>query len=104
MSTTKQDYEPMAVAMPTAVKGVPMVEVSAPSDLPGGYVFDAVANGQTFSVTVPAGGVSRGQTFSAPFVPGGGGVSASVPEGRWKDDLCDCCRFGSCHPALWMGM
>jgi len=94
----------MAVAMPTAVKGVPMVEVSAPSDLPGGYVFDAVANGQTFSVTVPAGGVSRGQTFSAPFVPGGGGVSASVPEGRWKDDLCDCCMFGCCHPALWMGI
>mmetsp|Transcript_2894 Transcript_2894/g.5781 ORF Transcript_2894/g.5781 Transcript_2894/m.5781 type:complete len:269 (+) Transcript_2894:148-954(+) len=104
MSTTKQDYEPMAVAMPTAVKGVPMVEVSAPSDLPGGYVFDAVANGQTFSVTVPAGGVSRGQTFSAPFVPGGGGVSASVPEGRWKDGLCDCCMFGCCHPALWMGI
>jgi len=96
-----------AVAIPMADKGVPVVEVSvsAPSHLPGGYVFDAVANGQTFSVTVPAGGVSRGQTFSAPFEPGGGGLSASaVPEGRWKDDLCDCCRFGCCHPALWMGM
>ena len=91
----------MAVAV--ADKGVPMVEVSAPSDLPEGYVFDAVANGQTFSVTVPAGGVSRGQTFSAPFVPGGGGLSAgisAVPEGRWKDGLCDCCVFGCCHPAL----
>ena len=105
MSTTKQDYESMAVAMPTADKGVPMVEVSAPSDLPGGYVFDAIANGQTFSVTVPAGGVSRGQTFSAPFVPGSGGVAVSaVPEGRWKDGLCDFCRFGCCHPALWMAM
>jgi len=103
MSTTKQDYEPMAVAV--ADKGVPMVEVSAPSDLPEGYVFDAVANGQTFSVTVPAGGVSRGQTFNAPFVPGGGGLSVSaVPEGRWKDGLCDCCMFGCCHPALWMAM
>ncbi|EJK66942.1 hypothetical protein THAOC_12085 [Thalassiosira oceanica] len=103
MSITKQDYEPMAVAV--ADKGVPMVEVSAPSDLPGGYVFDAVANGQTFSVTVPAGGVSRGQTFSAPLVPGGRGVSASaVPEGRWKDGLCGCCMFGCCHPALWMGI
>ena len=79
------------------------VEVTAPSDLPEGFVFDAVANGQTFSVTVPAGGVSRGQTFSAPFVPGGGGLSAgisAVPEGRWKDGLCDCCVFGCCHPAL----
>ncbi|EJK45420.1 hypothetical protein THAOC_35967 [Thalassiosira oceanica] len=85
---------------------VPMVEVSAPSDLPGGYVFDAVANCQTFCVTVPAGGVSRGQTFSAPFVlVGGGGASASaVPEGRWKDGICDFWRFGCCHPALWMAM
>mmetsp|Transcript_15222 Transcript_15222/g.35216 ORF Transcript_15222/g.35216 Transcript_15222/m.35216 type:complete len:268 (-) Transcript_15222:174-977(-) len=100
-----------AVAIPMADKGVPVVEVSvsAPSHLPGGYIFDAAANGQTFSVTVPAGGVSRGQTFSAPFVPGGGrhggGVPASaVPEGRWKDGLCDCCMFGCCHPALWMGI
>jgi len=90
---------------PGAAGDVPMVQVSAPSVLPGGYVFDAVANGQTFSVTVPAGGVSRGQTFSAPFEPGGGGLSASaVPEGRWKDGLCDCCMFGCCHPALWMGI
>ncbi|EJK43943.1 hypothetical protein THAOC_37564, partial [Thalassiosira oceanica] len=46
----------MEPAVAVAEKGVPMVEVSAPSDLPGGYVFDAVANGQTISVTVPAGG------------------------------------------------
>ena len=101
--------EPLTVAAVAADDdapvSVPMVEVSAPSDLPGGYVFNAVANGRTFSVTVPAGGVSRGQTFSAPFVPGGGGASASaVPEGRWKDGLCDCCRFGCCHPSLWMAL
>ncbi|EJK53125.1 hypothetical protein THAOC_27496 [Thalassiosira oceanica] len=82
-----------------------MVQVSAPSVLPGGYVFDAVSNGQTFAVTVPAGGVSRGQTFSAPFEPGGGGLPASaVPEGRWKDGLCDCCMFGCCHSPLWMAI
>ncbi|EJK44678.1 hypothetical protein THAOC_36764 [Thalassiosira oceanica] len=34
----------------------PTVEVVAPSDLPEGYVFDAVENGKSFSVTVPAGG------------------------------------------------
>ena len=108
MSTTKQDYEPMAVLV--ADKGIPMVEVSAPSDLPEGYVFDAIANGRTFSVTVPAGRVSRGQTFSVPFVPGGEGLSAdisAVPEGRWKNGLCDCFMFASDRispPALWMAM
>jgi len=152
MSTTKQDYEPVAVAV--ADKGVHFhvagleldraveldraehalrgrtsvdiegrrprqdrrvnvsldpelgsVEVSPRSDLPE----DAVANGRTFSgsVPVPAGGVSRGQAFNAPFVPGGGGLSwkvSTVPEGRWKDGLCDCFKFGCLHPALWMAV
>ncbi|EJK54677.1 hypothetical protein THAOC_25675, partial [Thalassiosira oceanica] len=59
--------EPVYIA--SELSPLPMVEVVAPSDLPEGYVFDAVENGKSFSVTVPAGGVSRGQTFSAPFVP-----------------------------------
>ncbi|EJK60775.1 hypothetical protein THAOC_18817 [Thalassiosira oceanica] len=88
-----------------AAGDVQMVQVSAPSVLPGGYVFDAVANGQTFAVTVPAGGVSRGQTFSAPFEPGGGGLPApAVPKERWKDGLFDCCTFGFCHTTLWMAI
>jgi hypothetical protein len=33
---------------------------------------------------------------SAPFL-----ADANAPHGRWKDGLCDCCRFGPCHPSLW---
>ena len=24
-----------------------------------------------------------------------------APTGRWKDQLCDCCEEGICHPSLW---
>jgi len=33
---------------------------------------------------------------SSPFL-----VDANAPRGRWKDGLCDCCRFGPCHVSLW---
>ncbi|EJK45972.1 hypothetical protein THAOC_35384 [Thalassiosira oceanica] len=72
---------PLAVAV-TDDEGAPTVEILAPSDLPEGYVFDAVANGKTITVTVPEGGVRRDETFSAPFVPG-----SAIPEGRWRDDI-----------------
>lgn len=93
----------MAVAV--ADQAVRLVEVVAPSDLPEGFEFEAVAEGQSFRVTVPAGGVSQGQRFSAPFLPDAGeSVGYTAPIGRWKDGLCDCCLFGCCHPALWMAI
>jgi len=60
-----------------------MVDVTAPSNLEGGYTFDAVHNYQVFRVTVPAGGVTAGQTFSVPFVPASNTVQAvavAVPD------------------------
>jgi len=59
---------------------------------PQGYTFEAEANGHTFNVTVPMGGVEAGQRFSVPFnAPGlssgfaGAAVPrASVPVGHWK--------------------
>jgi Cys-rich protein (TIGR01571 family) len=45
------------------------VDVIAPSSLREGYTFDAVHQGQVFTVRVPKGGVKAGQTFSVPFVP-----------------------------------
>mmetsp|Transcript_899 Transcript_899/g.1423 ORF Transcript_899/g.1423 Transcript_899/m.1423 type:complete len:323 (+) Transcript_899:149-1117(+) len=48
---------------------LPMVDVIAPSNLEGGYTFDAVHDGQVFSVTVPPGGVKAGEAFSVPFAP-----------------------------------
>jgi hypothetical protein len=59
--------------------------------LPQGYSFEAEANGHTFNVTVPMGGVEEGQRFSVPFTPGVNcgfaGVAiprVSVPVGHWK--------------------
>jgi Cys-rich protein (TIGR01571 family) len=46
-----------------------MVEVTAPSALMGGYTFDAVHDGQVFTVTIPEGGVKAGETFLVPFHP-----------------------------------
>ncbi|EJK53062.1 hypothetical protein THAOC_27570 [Thalassiosira oceanica] len=82
-------------------------------DGPAGGVRPPVLDQLTDRKDGPAGGVSRGQTFRAPFElggggdggGGGGGVPASVvPQGRWKDGLCDCCTFGCFHPALWMAI
>ncbi|KAL7537106.1 hypothetical protein ACHAXR_009171, partial [Thalassiosira sp. AJA248-18] len=72
-----------------------------------GYTFEAEASGQSFTVKVPVGGVEEGQKFSVPFLAGSNGNSgaaiprASIPEGRWRDDCCDCFRHGVCHPMLW---
>ncbi|KAL3756088.1 hypothetical protein ACHAWU_009390 [Discostella pseudostelligera] len=86
----------------------PFLEVVAPATLPEGYTFEAEANGHTFNVTVPMGGVEEGQRFSVPFTPGiNSGVAGvaiprvSVPVGQWKDGLCDCFRFGFFHPHFW---
>ncbi|KAL3756090.1 hypothetical protein ACHAWU_009392 [Discostella pseudostelligera] len=86
----------------------PFLEVVAPATLPEGYTFEAEANGHTFNVTVPMGGVEEGQRFSVPFTPGVNsgfaGVAiprVSVPVGQWKDGLCDCFRLGVAHPVLW---
>ncbi|KAL7471239.1 hypothetical protein ACHAXS_011547 [Conticribra weissflogii] len=93
------------------------VQVIAPATLQAGYTFDAMYDGVTFTVTVPDGGVVKGQRFIVPFVPPtsasgqddvptatavgeplGGGRSGAIPTGVWRDSLCDCLRFGPCHP------
>ena len=56
-------------AIPLVTSQPVMVRVTAPSNLEGGYTFDAVYNGEVFPVTVPAGGVRSGQSFEVPFVP-----------------------------------
>ena len=96
------------------------VQVIAPATLQSGYTFDAQYEGHTFTVTVPAGGVVKGQRFIVPYVPPllsadattieapllpsshihRGGAEDTIPTGAWRDSLCDCCRFGPCHPSL----
>eukprot|EP00571_Detonula_confervacea_P003950 CAMPEP_0172325708 /NCGR_PEP_ID=MMETSP1058-20130122/54564_1 /TAXON_ID=83371 /ORGANISM="Detonula confervacea, Strain CCMP 353" /LENGTH=292 /DNA_ID=CAMNT_0013042307 /DNA_START=26 /DNA_END=904 /DNA_ORIENTATION=+ len=90
-----------------ASEAQPYLEVVAPATLPEGYTFDAEANGHSFTVKVPVGGVEQGQKFSVPFPAGSNGYTgsaiprASVPVGHWKDGLCDCFRLGVIHPAVW---
>lgn len=100
---------------------VPMLEVTAPANLPEGYQLEvAYGSGQKMNVTIPAGGVEQGQTFSVPFpavtessapsVPTStastvGGSAANdrlhIPVGHWRDDLLSCFRYGPCHPHCW---
>jgi Cys-rich protein (TIGR01571 family) len=94
-----------AVVTPRPPEARAFVEVVAPATLPEGYTFEAQADGQPFTVTVPMGGVEEGLKFQVP-VPSGSRVlpasSSSVPVGHWKDDLCACCGLGCFHPSLCM--
>ncbi|KAL7430702.1 hypothetical protein ACHAXH_004422 [Discostella pseudostelligera] len=45
------------------------VQVIAPATLSAGYVFEAMYENIIFDVTVPEGGVTKGQRFIVPFVP-----------------------------------
>jgi len=78
-----------------------LIKVIAPSDLAAGYQFEAESDGQRYMVTVPEGGVKAGQEFTTRASPAaaaalavGGGL------GSWKTGLCDCFRYGCCHPHL----
>ncbi|KAL7536682.1 hypothetical protein ACHAXR_007331, partial [Thalassiosira sp. AJA248-18] len=50
-------------------------QVVAPATLPEGYTFEAEANGHSFTVKVPVGGVEEGQKLSVPFPAGSNGYS-----------------------------
>jgi Cys-rich protein (TIGR01571 family) len=76
---------------------LPMVDVVAPADLPGGYQFEAEIDNKHFLATVPAGGVSKGQTFSCHMREM---KVSDIPVGRWRDGLFDCFRYGITHPML----
>jgi Cys-rich protein (TIGR01571 family) len=104
-----------------AATGQALLSVVAPATLPEGYTMDVQVGGrgQLYTVKVPPGGVEEGQSFEvniegratssnnlalgtvedlnrAVAVP-----RVSVPVGAWRDGLCDCCRFGCCHPVFW---
>jgi hypothetical protein len=86
-----------------SLERVPMVDVVAPADLPGGYHFEAEIEGRRFLATVPAGGVQKGETFSC-YMRDLEKVGSDIPVGRWRDGLFDCCRIGCCHPVIWNGL
>merc|ERR1719223_1578912 len=86
------------------------VQVVAPSNLEGGFNFQATVDDTTFVVTVPPDGVRQGETINVPHpsaqplvvdaeaIPNENILS--VPNGRWRDGLLSCCGFGCCHPSL----
>jgi len=104
-----------------AATGQALLSVVAPATLPEGYTMDVQVGGrgQLYTVKVPPGGVEEGQTFEvkiegrATSSNNAAGVAeedlnravalprVSVPVGSWRDGLCDCCRFGCCHPVFW---
>eukprot|EP00579_Thalassiosira_antarctica_P006759 CAMPEP_0201888640 /NCGR_PEP_ID=MMETSP0902-20130614/28095_1 /ASSEMBLY_ACC=CAM_ASM_000551 /TAXON_ID=420261 /ORGANISM="Thalassiosira antarctica, Strain CCMP982" /LENGTH=261 /DNA_ID=CAMNT_0048418951 /DNA_START=61 /DNA_END=846 /DNA_ORIENTATION=+ len=95
--------EPLLVADAQAAR---TVSVEAPSNLDEGYTFEAVHEGNTFLVTVPEGGVTKGQPMVVPFPnDAAGGTGFTVPTGRWRDGLCDCFRHGcfeaTCCLSFW---
>lgn len=107
MNTMQQEdvanYETVAARAPLTIdpslEGVPLVDVVAPADLPGGYHFEAEIEGRRFLATVPAGGVQKGETFSS-YMRDLEKVGSDIPVGRWRDGLFDCCSIGCCHPVI----
>jgi hypothetical protein len=82
-----------------------MMQVTAPATLPEGYQFDAQIGDRVVQITVPAGGVEQGQSFSVPLpetvesLITGKGIR--IPVGHWRDGLFDIFHYGLCHPAAW---
>lgn len=76
---------------------LPIVDVVAPSDLPGGYQFEAELNDRRFLATVPDGGIRKGQTFYCYMEERN---DDEIPIGRWRDGPFDCFRHGLNHPML----
>ena len=92
-------YSAKPITHSTSVTNADRVNVVSPADLPAGYRFEAQIDGHPFLAIVPNGGVKKGETFSCimrEITPNG----PFVPMGHWRDGLCDCLKFGPCHPIL----
>jgi hypothetical protein len=109
-----------SMTMTAVVASSPTVQVEAPADLPEGYEFQATLPGQQcmIKVTVPPGGVEKGQYFAVPLptnavgaqffndgLLGSGGSHngriISIPVGHWRDGLFEFYKYGICHPHCW---
>jgi hypothetical protein len=80
-------------------EALPVCDVVAPSDLPGGYMFEAQLGDRKFLATVPPGGVTKGQRFVSTMKELEI-IEIPVPLGGWRDETCDCCSHGIFHPLL----
>lgn len=95
--------------LPRAITSI-QVQVIAPASLPEGYEFDAcIGPNQIMKVKVPKGGVEEGQGFTVsvdtmetvniadPLAADTTSDRSSIPVGHWRDDICDCFRYGIFH-------
>lgn len=95
-----------------------VVEVVAPNDMSEGYQFDAEAEGQTFTATVPKGGAKAGEKISVEMadeddraVEGSDDKDGDDKgNGDFKHGLCSCfetcpfpCLIGWCCSFLLLG-
>jgi len=76
---------------------LPVCDVVAPSDLPGGYMFEAQLGTKKFLATVPQGGVTKGQRFVSTMRELET-IEIPVPLGAWRDEAHECCNDGVFHP------
>jgi len=95
------------------VAATPQIQVEAPADLPEGYEFRVSVGSRTLMVTVPPGGLEKGQKWTVPLVDhqhhagGGGGAHphpqqvTHIPVGHWRDSLLGIFNYGPCHPHCW---
>jgi hypothetical protein len=78
------------------VRDMPVCDVVAPSDLPGGYIFEAQLGSRKFLATVPPGGVLKNQIFTS-TVGEVESIEIIVPFGAWRDGAMDCFTDGVFH-------
>jgi hypothetical protein len=86
-----------------ATTATAMMQVVAPATLPEGYEFEASIGDRLVKITVPQGGIEKGQTFSVPLPEKVESLISgiSIPVGHWRDGLFDIFHYGVCHPSCW---
>lgn len=108
LSKESKQFRPMSQELTQSIQtereqacyDVPMVDVVAPADLPGGYHFEAEIEGQRFLATVPPGGVQQGETFTC-YMRELDSVAIDILVGYWKDGIFNMCDSDCCHPVAW---
>jgi Cys-rich protein (TIGR01571 family) len=87
----------------STAQATPMIQIIAPADLPEGYELPIqVGSTGSATITIPPGGVERGQTFAVPM-PETTNVAPAIhiPVGHWRDTPWDFFQYGPCHPHCW---
>lgn len=96
------------------MKNSTTLRVVAPATLPEGYQFDVELDGSNYTVTVPEGGVEKGQEFEIPWAvtsrssnsnsgsEEGDDDGGHILSGHWRVPLCSCCNVFT-QATFWMG-